>query len=1648
MVDRAADNVIEALDSQMYKVWHKKAMGLIGTLENGLSKLDFGTDIPESIKKIQSLIQQANQAQNQDRKKLLDIIKKLSAELSDCQNKIDLGDVQANNFIFQAKRSFDWFNYFLITEYGKYAQAFINPSGKASEKGKSLGFIPDFLINQGAKTGMNQVGHLFDFHIGSLFTEQVKNMRSVKIDNPSDRTKQTGQKNLLSKLGREKYKIFSATSELNSVEDGSKYLAQKIYGFSFEFYYSQVAMYLDMLHNIEEIAKEQKDPKLIKDTRLALLKKMGIEQIDTPEGKAFLDKVSKNLGFENAQSVYENYVSLSHSDQAFDNLVQAKKAFCDFAVKDEGFREQDPINKIKELYSAEYHRVQDNKKDNEFYSGSATYIAALSYVATDFYLAIDGIRGVKNIVGIAAQEKVAPMIGPPEQRNILVRAAVGVANFAANNLKDYIDVNYYMGLNQHGVLIEQKLEDARGEIEEQLLNIKLKKNKARLEVRAKLFDKMTTQEIKKKDLITEFEQSYVTHSDAAHQDYRAAFEIKLALKCQGKGQKALEKSIDSLNKQVQDATELKGRVTIEQTVFNERKTKFEKKEASFGGRIKRGFDRFLGWFGIKTKSAIKRENEQLYLKEQAVNIADKSKRIEGRIKGLNKMSGMVKEQLNRLSVIEKSDPNDILKEFKKNIDKLERLNQAIVEEYKGKADTEIDRVLVFQTQYLSLQNNLLLDKQAILHKLPQLTLMQLNSLMKEADRLSEYQKKLNPKLIGLTQSVGDFYVNKMQDYPTALKKQYDILHDKNQKMLLSEYQNNINSWVAENSFIDLKTLLDGRPENLTPDYLEVYDQFVQEKLVQMLKIEQDSLSISELEQIAVYLSKLSYINPELKLYQNILSDVGYQINHKYLVSTQSGFEAHRDLFLESTDSLSQKFKNLNQIKTHAEKVKSTNESWLWNPFGFSTQKKKLQEAESALLAHQDFFKISLTRCLAVTQDYMDHRLSEYQARPIVELESDIDLIGQNIKNLQDILNSSFPSENKIILEDLIFKYQQLHEKLKLNKEHYFENKLKDNAPLDILTLAQGLVEAAGKGDTDLLNKIIGNRQDMVLPEADIRAALQKAISENQPETVKWILTHLDLSLDAALVNELLTFYKDDAMLISDYERGWGQLAVDNDGKVLKLIRQAFNIQAKFQQDLDKKLQVIKDPLLLNNIMQEQARMIHLREQMVSVLRKQSIDNPIRVDAQLSKWEAEVHTMESHTAKRINSIVNKGELFHDIESEHAEIEGQHKVNHEIEQRTQYFKLKNKLNKHVEKAYWNTSKFKLILSKLAKVQKDAPIEIQSDYMIALQNTLEGLIAKSEIDSIEVLLDMEMDPKQKDTLFEHALFHAIELGQVKVLDVVLLYKIDFSKDHNQLSQDLLARFKKIQDEKLVGGANSKHVNLDKMVAVVLPQLPLSYSSVTHDLIRAVVKKDFNEKKYGVEQHRFQYIDKDKPLLDLYRNGYLFADNAMKELQDECFYDLWSPFEQEILLVKEPKDMTEDEVHKFETRLKAFQDRLNAMKGMVIQLKSAHCDFLNQLDSKKNANWFVENKVSPLGNHDRLKSHLKNWDAQLEASIDLQQAKAQEHINDIQKYLQEYQQAHQNMPFRKSVLFQSAVAEPDEPVIHEPVADNALRAKPSSDK
>ncbi|MGD9592708.1 MAG: hypothetical protein AB7V32_09330, partial [Candidatus Berkiella sp.] len=300
-------NALDNLDATLYDSWTKETKGLVELVSNGLDKMKLPTPVPDEIKIINDALATLKKA-NISREQYVNAMKVLADQLGILASKKDFNNNDVNNFFFLSHRCAVYLNGSLLTEYNKYLEAYMNPTGKALPKHE-----PGFF----ERKGVQKIASDFSSYMLQDYQKEIQSLLVLNVQrlqaNPAQITTQpitlSTQPNILeAKLGKDKYQSTQSQVGIDSISDVSIYLKEQIYGASFEFYYMQIATLYGLISKVENVAIGT--PEEIAKERQKLLDEAGFGELNSNEAREYLNKVALNLGFDDAKDLYDIYVSL------------------------------------------------------------------------------------------------------------------------------------------------------------------------------------------------------------------------------------------------------------------------------------------------------------------------------------------------------------------------------------------------------------------------------------------------------------------------------------------------------------------------------------------------------------------------------------------------------------------------------------------------------------------------------------------------------------------------------------------------------------------------------------------------------------------------------------------------------------------------------------------------------------------------------------------------------------------------------------------------------------------------------------------------------------------------------------------------------------------------------------------------------------------------------------------------------------------------------------------------------------------------------------------------------------------------------------------------------------------------------------------
>lgn len=446
------------------KIWQKNAYKLLFEFEKGLDTINFveskdletekGKIHRQKIEKINEIkVLLAEAMQNQRNKDLF--IKNFTdiANLTDqlAQNT-DFDDFKINNFFIQSRYAF---NYLMGSEYNKYqelADIFLTSDAE-----------PDLIIRKGIRHGAKKTGEYlqssFKENILNYYRKEIKALESlpnqIQCEKITDITANNLPK-LKEIIAPKRQAEVNLSVNIDSKEKLKTFVQQKIYGQSFDYYYTHVGTLSDALSKVERLAASQSNSAYeIAQKKEELLAQIGLTELNSIETKDYLNSLASCLGFDDAAALHKNYQKLN-TRSGFNQYKESREQFIENCVNKLG---NDLKNTSKDLLNnickKEYERL--NK------------IAPLEKSATYFTIVrAAGVTTRNNIIW--AQQKLAVELWTND--NYLQQLVTQyqslldwISYFFKSKVDSIISTHFTSAIESEDMLSERYLENAFEPIE-------------------------------------------------------------------------------------------------------------------------------------------------------------------------------------------------------------------------------------------------------------------------------------------------------------------------------------------------------------------------------------------------------------------------------------------------------------------------------------------------------------------------------------------------------------------------------------------------------------------------------------------------------------------------------------------------------------------------------------------------------------------------------------------------------------------------------------------------------------------------------------------------------------------------------------------------------------------------------------------------------------------------------------------------------------------------------------------------------------------------------------------------------------------------------------------------------------------------------
>lgn len=1227
---------ISRFQEQQHLTYDDLAFKLIETLKKGLNNLEFKEgNKPEEISHIEHLlnedalstIQNLPKGFTERHEALIKLIANIAHAIQELRKKIDLNSIQANNFIFQAQHAFDGLKWFVTTDYvrdfGNYFNKKLLPDVQpepASSPTLRSRIKPSYLFSRFSKRAFREVVKIYNKRNRVAFEADYLNsfqtVGKLLLENPSCEPLVRGQSEDSKKLKSQMkdYPIQGKQAQLKaiSLEAFSKVMHESVDDsmgdINFNLYYTQIALFMKTRMNLEEIYQNTPDV-----TRTEVYSKYGFAEGASTEALQFFNSISINLGFNNSEDLYNNYVTLSEEEnhlndngewsanpteesrEAAKRFHEIKNNFLETYAKTKENENTNPLWQIEKKYFDEKSRIQDKRKNmgkSSFDKKNYLYLSSINYVTKTFAPSVRIRLKAQNI----ASQAIAPE--PETDQNTLSFAhQFGLA--IANTALPYLDVagKVTNEVAENSMALEQMLTDASESVNQSLIVFKKQKTEAREKERNGYYNSMLEDnEIDTDKMITEYAEK-ASSKTGAGREYVNNFESVASLKILELNTiDKLKKIHDKINVQINHLEEKRAKAIEAETKKNNSRM-FKTINALKSGftnlsqKIQNGYTRIKNSIFQRVNRLAVALRLKSPIPPEPINILNpeiiRSSKIDAELDALNKIKNNIANQMaiqknkNSLSI------DEFISDFSNDIEALLSIQ---FDFNKNKPNLPSG----LQDNYLQLQRRLLADQNVILN-------------MHSLDGLSEEQVsrlyELNEKIIHIELLVDDTS-HQEKAFREKLNQNVNLIEGKlgdlSQNLILKKHIDKIDTHLPHDLEHDMNNFIPNiiayflpRPSlTLNIDSLKKYYRHLTEKIISHLRSHEKDISIEDIEALyeSVYRFSFEYdldaegANFENNPYTPLLNSTQKYIQDK--IDSGLTHKQFEKVISSSTQHLfSQNFRLNESKKSLGEKI-AAQQSWVSNPLGLPSYNDAIGKAENICKTNQALLGEMLQRNINFSKQYLEKLKQNPTLPSLSEIQSELNQLSR----LRDMAreNSLDPSLEKIYA-DMLFYHEEI-------LKHHFSI---DNAPIN---------EALEKAFLNLFSNKI---------ECELSPAPEIGFIEK---------TGLNYFLPG---------------FMSEYTK-------TPNAAVLQKIRSVFALQEQLQSELLQKIPV-DDP----NFEVEKNKIVKLRNNLIQAIPVNQTQE--QIVEQINKWDEEVENHFKHERMIFSQV--RQQAFALLDSEIPELPGQ-------------------------------------------------------------------------------------------------------------------------------------------------------------------------------------------------------------------------------------------------------------------------------------------------------------------------------------------------------------------------------------------------------
>ncbi|MBS0290357.1 MAG: hypothetical protein JSS07_10050 [Proteobacteria bacterium] len=1065
---------VENLDEKLYRLWKIKAQKVINPLREAMNKINFGQPEPLEVQKIRQALVVLQNEKKLSQKEYVDAVNTLKENLDLLASTKEFRPASINNFLFCARRSCTWLIGNLYTKYNNLAIALFNPSAKHAEQ-----HPPEDLQNRIKKMGANKMSKSLyrdiEEEIIIKFPLQAQQIAPITVTS----AKNTPSINILEqKMGTENYQDMKSKVIVNSPTDAMNYVNEEIYGLSFETIYSQVVKLQDILGKINLIAENENNVQNIINKKTQLLKKAGLEAL-IPDGVDFINALAAQLGFTNAEVLHQNYQALD-TPEGLALFKKIKSEFVGFANKATS-KEADPLEQVKIILAKEHESVKSKSSQG---LNSSNYTMIVSYLAKDINLAIQSAQVKKNIIQVLTNDFL------PNYKYGDFAFKFGGTMF---DYKKHIENTMLGGLLKEAAALSKWQNEIAKPINTQYTKIMKSHIHKKNQNRKKILSNAPLSLLDSPSFINNYievtlanetfsrnfyeanalpadspalillEKKFKEHKEKYH-DFKDAFDDSTARLIYGyTTEDPLNQIIDA---QKTSIATLSQNIEKNQQIKEKLENKIQTKEASFIGTLTKWKDNIASFFGVKTTTIIKRENQAQELKELAKKIAVDNVTVNIHTDILNRASAQKKliDRTRNLNVAQ-------LMPYTTNLlNDLQNCYQQIKHDFETATikDSKTDKIFEHQQKFKALENNCNIVINEFLAKLKFLKRPDNNMPPKEIELL--YTKvseaitlitAFKPTLSGTPKIA---FLGALTDLKETLGGIIKDIQKASQQKLLDDAINQTTlhfQTFSQDKLNDPFAFIAPLINNLTHESKITLFQHIQQQATAMLnKTQSDQLSVKMLQNIYLQLQlvlnrvqTLEKTKEQASLvnhYQQIASQVKAKIDADYQKNMDLPFFQLKEKLSVLNTELVFFNSQYEQAQKDTQSLNKSYGSWLSNPIGLITEN-MIKQAKSNEIANRQQLEMFKGQYITFLKNYFEKSQLSFGILFEKELTDHIEMIKNNLIYLsqyagtfneamilhEKILNAAYAAldaqaENKLLeassdkeLADLTSQYSEL-----------------------------------------------------------------------------------------------------------------------------------------------------------------------------------------------------------------------------------------------------------------------------------------------------------------------------------------------------------------------------------------------------------------------------------------------------------------------------------------------------------------------------------------------------------------------------------------------------------------------------------------------